>query len=364
MAKSRLVFEIGDSLYQQVNQMGQTLACSTCCSIGRSFPRWVLVGLILVVYPPNELFAQTTSIIGQPVTDFYGASGNGVKASWSVDRMTVPEDEAILATLTITGVNNPQQIIRPDLRKLPEFQDRFIITDGIDPPPEPDAKSVHFTYHLRPRNRTVDKIPTLKFRWYNPAAAVAKQYPTARAEFVAITVTEATLRQLPPPQPLDVPESWLTITTGPTVLTRTSVELGYSTLLLVVLGPPVAASLWYLAWKRWYPDSMRLARLRRSRAAWRALERIRRSGRTDDPPYTVARAMLDYLQERFQVPNSVATASEASAALEERHVPLANCEAVAQFLRRCDAARFAPVNQSSNTLTSEAKAIIARLEAT
>jgi hypothetical protein len=319
-----------------------------------------LVGLLL---PLGKLYAQMPPLVGQPATDFYGASGTAVKVAWRLDRTTVPEDETIVATLTITGATNPQQIRRPDLKKLPEFQDRFTITDGTDPPPAADATVVQFTYQLRPRNRQVDKVPTLKFRWYNPAAAVSKQYPTARAEFIPITVTEPAPKPAPPSQPLDEPADWFVITTGPTVLTRSADLPTAGLAVAVALGPPAVAAMWYLAWRRWYPDAARLARLRRSRAATRALSAIRKARRTDDPAGSVARAVLEYLRERYGIPDGVATPGEVVLALEQQQVPEADREVVAQLLQRCDAARYAPGHHDDTTLTQEAEAVVGRLEA-
>src|SRR5580658_5233120 len=61
-------------------------------------------------------------LINRPAANFYNARGSVVKVAWSVDRRTVPEDGELTAILTITGANNSDQIVRPDLKKLPEFQ--------------------------------------------------------------------------------------------------------------------------------------------------------------------------------------------------------------------------------------------------
>src|SRR5581483_8554843 len=135
-----------------------------------------LIAAVLILSTQHSVLStqQDVPLVGQPTADYYGARGSGakpVKVAWTLDRTTVPEGGVVVATLTVTGATNPQQVVRPDLKKLPAFHDRFTITDNSDPPPGPEAKEVRFSYQLRPRNRSVDRVPTLEFRWFNPAGA-------------------------------------------------------------------------------------------------------------------------------------------------------------------------------------------------
>ena len=77
--------------------------------------------------------------------------------------------------------------------------------------------------------------------------------------------------------------------------------------LVAALAGPVAALGWFLVWRRVFPDAARLARLRRSRAARRAADAIRRAARTPDPAATIAGALLGYLRTRFPLPEGAAT---------------------------------------------------------
>jgi hypothetical protein len=322
--------------------------------------------LILITHHSSLITAQDVPLFGQPTADFYGARGGGgkpVKVEWSLDRFTVPEDGVIVATLTVTGATNPQQIVRPDLKKLPPFQDRFTITDNPDPTPGPDAKEVRFSYQLRPRSRSVDRVPTLDFKWYNPAGGEGKKFPTARAEFAEITVTEPPPKPEPPAIPLDEPERLFAITTGPVVLAPAPFAPGSWTWLVFALAPPLLAGLWYVAWRLVFPDAARLAHLRRSWAARRAVDAIRKAGRTADPPAAMAVAVLGYLRARFPLPPGTATPPEVGAAMAELGAPAEDCAAVASFLRECDAARFAPAGDNGVSLAADAEALVSRLEA-
>src|SRR5262245_40765253 len=100
--------------------------------LDRWMPRTVGAVLRLLVSTQHSALstAQDDDRFGQPETGYYGAYGSGVTAAWSLDRTTVPEDGVIVATLTVTGATNPQKIVRPDLKQLPAFQDRFTITDN------------------------------------------------------------------------------------------------------------------------------------------------------------------------------------------------------------------------------------------
>jgi hypothetical protein len=307
--------------------------------------------------------AEDIPVVGRPTADFYNAQGVGVKVAWSLDRATVPEDEEIVATLTVKNATNPREIVRPDLKKLTEFESRFVVTDNRDPPPAADAKVVKFSYRLRPRNRSVDKVPTLVFRYHDPAAAEGKQFPTTTAKFVEVAVTEPKPKPPPPAIPLGEPDHLFAVATGPELLEHRPFAPGTWTWVAVALAGPLLAAGWYAAWRRVFPDAARLARMRRSRAARRAVDAVRRAHRAVDPPAAVAAAVLGYLRARFPLPPGAVTPTEIGAALAELGVPDADCETVADFFRSCDAARFAPPGDSGASLAAEAETLVTRLEA-
>jgi hypothetical protein len=320
--------------------------------------------LFLITHHSSLITAQEPPLVGQPTENFYGAQGSGVKVAWSLDRTSVRLDEEIVATLTIAKATNPTKIVRPDLRKLPAFESLFTILDNPDPPPETDAKAVKFTYRLRPRDRDVKKVPTLEFHYYNPAAAQGKQFPlTTTGRAIEITVTAPAPKPAPPVVPLGVPEHLFAVATGPDVLKGDPLVPSYwACVAATVLGPVLALG-WYIAWRRIYPDAARLAKMRRSRAARRAVDTIRRAARTPDPAATLANAVLGYLRARFPLPPGAVTPIEIGSALTELGVPASECETATGFFRECDTARFSPSIDNGMSLAADAEALVARLEA-
>ncbi len=334
-------------------------------NVGSVRVRWAFaVALCLLILNQSPIVnAQEPPLVGQPTAHFYGAQGSGVKVAWSLDRTTVPLDEEIVATLTITNATNPQKITRPDLKKLPEFHSLFTITDNPSPPPDADVREVKFSYRLRPRDRDVKEVPALDFHYYNPAAAAGKQFPLTRARRIDITVTAPKPKLRPPVVPLGEPEHLFTITTGSEVLDGPPFTPGIWACVVAGLLGPLMAFGWYFAWRRVFPDAARLAKIRRSRAARRAVDTIRRAGRTPDPSGTLANAVLGYLRGRFPLPSGAVTPTEVGTALAELGVAAPECDAAANFFRECDAARFSPAGDNALSLAADAEALITRLEA-
>ena len=323
----------------------------------------VLVLLLTYSFPLSRLVAQDEApLINQPSENFYHAQGRAVKVVWSLDRDSVPEDGELTATLTITGATNPQRVVRPDLKKLSEFESRFVIADKADPMPGERATEVKFSYLLRPRNRSVDKVPTLQFYFYNPAAPVGKmQFPLTTARAVPITVTEAPKIE-PPAIPLGEPDHLFAVTSGQQLLEKRSLNPGYWLWLVVGLTGPLCAIGWFVAWRRVFPDAVRLAKMRRSRAARRAIDTVHRAAKAIDPPAAIATAVLGYLRTRFPFPPGAVTPVEIEATLGELGVDAPECQAIAGFFRACDAARFAPPGDNGATLAADAEALVNQLE--
>ncbi len=333
--------------------------------------RPIRAGSLLALFTLTLFFASQSQSLAQdeapltnrPEENFYHAQGSSVKVAWQVSPTTVTEGGELTATLVITGATNPKRIVRPDLKKLAEFQSRFIITDTADPKPDPGAKEVRFSYQLQPQRRSVNQVPALLFYFYNPSAAVGKkQFPSTTAASVPITVTEAP-KAAPPPIPLHEPDYLFAIATGPSVLERPTSFTGVWPWLAVGLGGPVLALAWFVAWRRVYPNTMRLASKRRSRAARRAIDIVRRANRANDPPAVIAAAVLDYLRMRYPLPPGAATPGEIAAALRNLNVPDDECALAGELFRSCDAARFAPAGDREASLAADAEAVVARLEA-
>lgn len=293
----------------------------------------------------------------EPTADYYGARGR-CTVRWEVPQSTVEEGRDLAAVLVISGATNPTEVRKPDLKALPAFAD-FVVTDVADPPRKAGDKEIRFHYTLRPRHRGVEQVPALRFYYLNPAAAPGpKRFPYTLAYSVPIRVTE------PPPKiavPMTEADHLFAVSGGPSVLNGPFEPCRWAWGAAALFGPLVAVG-WFLLWRRIYPDAQRLARIRRSRAARRTLDAIRKSGRAPDPPAAVANALLAYLRSRFPLPESAVTPSELAAALIEAHVPPDVAERTADVFRGCDRARFAPPNDSGQSLASDAEAAVTRLE--
>ena len=160
--------------------------------------------------PPSDFLAKAIETFKTEV------EGAKVGVKWELDRTTVVEGEPLIATLVVTGATNPREVVRPDLRKLKAFDDLFRVEDVAGPPVAANAKSVSFAYKLRPRNRTVDRVPALDFYYLNTAAAPGKNpFRMTQADSVTIAVSEP-----PPPVATEMtePEHLFHVTTGPEVL--------------------------------------------------------------------------------------------------------------------------------------------------
>jgi hypothetical protein len=299
--------------------------------------------------------------VGQPPGDFYNAQGNRISVKWELDRTSVPENEEITATLAITGAANPREVLRPDLRKLPAFESRFVIANLETPPPAADAKEVRFTYRLRPRNQSVDRVPTLPFHYYNPAT-VGRQFPMTTAKEVRITVTAPRSKAVAPPVPLAEPPWLLAYTPRHLSLSPTAVSAVWLWVAIAVVGPVTGIG-WFLIWRRVYPGGARLARVRRSRAARRAADRIRGARRAPDPPAVIAAAVLGYLRARFPLAPDAVTPTEIGRAISDQGLDVAEVSRVVDFFRASDEQRFGLGENADDVLAADAAALIDCLEA-
>src|SRR5437660_1994990 len=114
------------------------------------FLRAAVLGLLCILHPSSFILPAQPPFF-EPQQGYYNARGARVTAAWSVDRTEVPEDGVLTATLTVRGADNPQEIVRPDLKAVKDkdgktpFADRFRSIENVPgPTPTPDAKEVAF----------------------------------------------------------------------------------------------------------------------------------------------------------------------------------------------------------------------------
>lgn len=333
-------------------------ACFKPC--GRAHPpQWV--GFLVLFFSLDAASAQLP--LFEPQEGYYKAKGTRVSATWSVDRTEIPEDGTLLATLTVRGVTNPREIVRPDLRKLKEFTEQFRSIEDVGDGGG-DEKEVQFVYRLRPRNRDTNRLPGLDFFFLKPGGG-DKPFENARARGINLSVTAAApkLAAKLPPVAMTEPDTLFAITTGPVVTGSAQFVPGTWAWLALAAFGPLAAWAGVIAWRRIYPDSARQALIRRSRAARRALEAVAVAHKTPDPSAAITNAVLHYVRHRFPLPAGADTPTDLEAGLRAADVPALDAAVTAEFFRMCDEARFAPASDAAVSLPRAAAAIVARLEA-
>lgn len=294
----------------------------------------------------GEAYAQEASSnpLGQPTEHYYGAWGAGVRVHWELERDSVKEGEVLLATLVVERVRNPQQVQRPDLRKLEAFARQFEWIEP-QPPPEVDLTSgqVRFPYRLRPRHRGVTEVPPLLFHYFNPSAPEGRQYPLTTAPAVTLRVLPAPSSEGPSALPLQAEEFWFQLVDGDRYVPPSVGKKPFAGLWLasLVLGP-LAAWSWYRLWRWWFPDAQRLARLQRSRLARNVVRQLERIRKSSQPWQALHTAVVYYIQKRWNLPPGWATPAELVAVLRDQNIPGSLLSRLEHLLQEWERRRFAP----------------------
>jgi hypothetical protein len=314
---------------------------------------FILAGLILC---PATSAGQTanTGQVEPPVAfrpaDFSGAIGSGFRVRMRATPTEVQAEEPLTLTVTITGNGNLQEIERPDLRRQPRFAAQFHI-ENLAERALPADKTREFDYRLRPVNAAVKEIPRLPFVFFNPKILdPEKGYQTAWAQAIPITVqprrqVRAAAVEGTSPR-VQVPDSVNQIVEGLAVKRQDSgfaipgpLEFG-----AILVAPPLLGALWYMVWRRRYPDVVGQARKRRSRAAHNTLRAVRHLSKFDPPAQArqMQGILAEYLHQRLDLPIAEPTPAEVAAYLEQAGSSTALAQDMAFLFGKCDAARFAP----------------------
>jgi hypothetical protein len=308
---------------------------------------WLLL-LGCALQEPADSEPEDIPVVGRP-TDlpFSGASGR-FKTSATASARTVRVGQPFTLTLRVqaTGpVRHPPR--RIDLREIASFKDGFYIEDPpTSAPAPPDAKTWEFSWILKPRHRKVREIPGIPFVFFNPSLRTAdpsRRFQTAYTDPIPLTVEPEASVVLPP---TPVPDNLFELARGPKVLSRQQRWQPPGALALAVLltAPPLLGLGVLLVWRRLYPDAVRLAQRRRSRAARLALQALEQSRRRPprDQAEEVARTVAFYLNQRLELPLGEPTPAEAEAWLRSQELPTELCDQIHGLLCACDEVRFGP----------------------
>src|SRR5262245_30420155 len=225
--------------------------------------------IVVLMLVAAAAVADEPPIAGRP-ENFSGAVGT-FRIRMEAQPTELLRDETLTLTVTITAdgpFTAPPK--RPDLRTIAAFSQAF----HIEPLPEKPSNGPEwqFVYRLRPRDVKVDAVPNLTLVYFKPSktpgAPGTFQYPTAPR--IPITVKEpapATVTEEPPP--LKAPEAAYAIVESGAVLARpwSSPVPEWVLLIGALLAPPAMCMVWFLVWRRMYPEAAKLTQQRRSRAA-------------------------------------------------------------------------------------------------
>ena len=304
-----------------------------------------LICLLTLLLTCDQLLAQEEVAIPTvtPAEHFYRAAGIGVQIEFAVEKPQLTTADWFPLTLTISKVLNPEDVLIPDLAKIPDFHQRFEFKTIDHRARRSDGNRAIITYLARAKNAEVTEVPGLLFRYYNPRTETGDlniDFPTTRSRSLPLEVRPIE-RPPPPIEPLTIPPLCESFSSGSSVLHPQDPLKGWLRLLpLLLLLPPVIAVGWVILWRAIFPDQARLARKKQSRAAKQALRELAGiSALKPEGTTQVVNLLLRYLHERFALPSWRVFPKELSEWLPDRISPehLADLEAI---LHELDARRF------------------------
>lgn len=287
----------------------------------------------------DEPDANDAPAIFQNREHFYNAISTGnLTVTWSATPKEIAADGELSLTLTVANAQNPQRIRRPNLRSIPAFVERF--REIVDVPDEMPNTVANFRYRLRPRRSGEIEIPGLRFDYFHPNTPEGREISTKYAIAISVMVREAVIPVSPAvPRPA-APDRFLVWPSG--ISERTSFSSGPSALawLAAIAAIAILTVGWVRLWRVRNPDGVRLANLRRNRAARLALDGLARAGRAPEPAALVAKHLRDFLADRHDFHNLGTVPMDIERELRTAKVPEAKIANAVKLFRACDEARF------------------------
>ncbi len=311
---------------------------------------------------------QEPPVAGRP--PFFNGAAGIFRVATEASPTKLQAEAPLRLTVRVTSVGEVRRAPRrPRLAEWPRFAEQFYCKDlAPDEGRQLDDDTWEFAYELKPRRADVREIPAWPFVYFRAGILPAhKGYQTLYADPIPLTVEpRETVRPgdvQGPTRPIRAPDETFRVTTGPAVLRRAPPWTlpGPAVLVTMAVAPPLGCLLWYLVWRRRYPDAAKVARRRQSAAARRALRALRSRG--DDPPRRGAAAVAGYLRDRAGLRAAEPTPEEVADCLRRASLPESLIEPSAKFFASCDAARFDPdPSARARDLTEAAAALVNALE--
>jgi hypothetical protein len=309
---------------------------------------------------------------------FCGAVGSGrFQVSASAIPASVQAGDPISLTIHIQAAGTWKRAPeRPDLQHKPEYakwRERFHIENGPERLSSDEGKW-EFDFWLRPKSDRISEIPSLVIVYYRPGfTPPEKGFMTTSAPAIPVQVSSRAKVQGSEIRGQSAsraaPDRLYQIITGPAVLAHQEPAIFPDAWLFVLLAaaPPALSIGWYLAWRRRNPTQARLIRLRKSRAARRALRVIQGVNNCEpkEDAGKVADALAAYLEERLELNAAQPAPGDISAHLLVRGISTDLASRTANLFRECDAVRFSPPRQQGmelNRLRAEAAELVLALE--
>lgn len=291
-------------------------------------------------------FSSFRPPVGGPI-EFNGAVGV-FEIVTSVDQNKITEEEFLTFNVRIRCV---EKVVtppsRPNLSEIPDFREQFYIEIAEPASQRPDEQTWEFIYRLRPRTKSVNHIPSLKFIYFNPAFGMNRLgYQTIRSESIPLTVSDAKpTKVIPTLTPrVNWPESVHQFANEGLLERDQSYQLpSWNVLLIWLMLPPVGCLLWFFVWRQLYPDAAHRASRRRSRAARVALASLH-EGETAEQ---VAETLTAYLQHRLDFSITSPTPIEVNDYFNQFSFSSGLREETSQLFQTCDALRYGQISELS-----------------
>lgn len=284
---------------------------------------------------------------GRPA-NFTGAVGS-YRIEMRGTAAVVQAEDPLVLTVRITGQGPLQGVVRPELRRLPRFTQRFHIEDAGERD-LPGENAREYDYRLRPRSPDVKEVPSLAFSYFKPGLRPPERgYQTTSAKAIPIVVKPRERVVLSPnrlePETEAPPEAAFRLTVGDTVLRREApFELpGLPTLLIVAVVLPGVCWLTWAVRASYRPDVKRRSG-RRSRAGKDALHALRHARGAADEQLSVQLAQIVTTYLRYRLPSlpEAPTTAELLQRMRESGCPAVLVRKVGELLQAADAACFSP----------------------
>jgi len=323
---------------------------------------------------PIELVVKDLPPEGKPA-GFTGAVGKYDVSLETADTQGKVGDPILLKT-TITGTGLLEKIKRPLLSQDAEFLKRFSINESLAPG-DISGNRITFEQTVRAKSEDVREIPSLAFPYFNPERGA---YEIARSKPIPITVlptTEVTAKDVISFEPdaglrgttrlEEQPGGILANYNHLDALRNQAVKWH----LLSFLGlPPIGylIVLTVVSRRRRLTGDLALARSKSARKVLKKrLAEASRHLQADDRLFceSLARAVSRFTSDKLNLGTGELTAYDIEMLAQQDRIGSETADKVADFLRECDAVRFAPSAQSPNRrreLLRQAEEVIKDLE--